>query len=94
MEPELTLAKAEKLTRQRAAIAQQQQSLRAPVETAKLQLESMSREPRVPNPNRRPAPQQSSKNRSGQRQKANKYRRCGKDSHPIQQCPARDAHCQ
>ena len=43
MEPELTLAKAEKLTRQRAAIAQQQQSLRAPAET-KLQLESMSRD--------------------------------------------------
>ena len=55
MELELILAKAEKLTRQRAAIAQQQQSLREPAET-KLQLESMSREPRVPNPNRRPAP--------------------------------------
>ena len=54
MEPELTLAKVEKLTRQRAVIAQQQQSLRAPAET-KLQLESMSSEPRVTNPNRRPA---------------------------------------
>ena len=53
MEPELTLAKAEKLTRERAAIGQQQQRLmRAPAET-KLQLESMSREPQVPHPNRR-----------------------------------------
>ena len=55
MEPESTLAKAEKLIRQRAAIGQQQQRLmRAPAET-KLQLESMSREPRVPHPNRRPS---------------------------------------
>ena len=44
MEPELTLAKAEKLIRQRAAIGLQQQKLRVPAET-RLQLESMSREP-------------------------------------------------
>ena len=89
VEPELTLAKAEKLTRQRAAIGQQQQKLKVPAET-KLQLESMSRGPRIPHPHRKPT-QQRDKNRSDQQAKAN---RCGKDSHPIQKCPARDAQCQ
>ena len=92
MEPELTLAKAEKRIHQRAAIEQQQQRLRAPAET-KFQLESMSREQRVPHPNRRPS-QQRHERRSGQFAKANTCRICGKDSHPIQQCPAHDAQCQ
>ena len=44
METELTLAKAEKLIQQKAAVTQQQQSLKVPAET-KPQLESMSKEP-------------------------------------------------
>ena len=92
MEPESTLAKAEKLIHQRAAIGQQQQRLmRAPAET-KLQLESMSREPRVPHPNRRSSQQDARANLVNVQKLT-----CVRDvenSHPIQQCPACDAQCQ
>ena len=88
MEPELTLAKAEKLICQRAAVMQQQHLLKSLKETSKpLQLESA----RATNPTNRKS---SGRNRSSQMQHAAKCRRCGKDSHPIQQCPACDVQCQ
>ena len=58
----------------------------------KAQLESMSRGPWIPHPNRKPTKQRD-KSWSGQRAKANRCRRCGEGSHPIQQCPACDAQC-
>ena len=91
-EPELTLTKAERFIRQRAAVTQQQQLLKSPAD-AQLQLASMSKQPRVTNANKKPPTQQSSRNVSSQRAKVHKCRRCGKDSHPIQQCPARDSQC-
>ena len=87
-EPELTLTKAERFIRQRAAVTQQQQLLKSPTD-AQLQLASMNKQPRVTNANKK----QSSRNVSSQRAKVDKCRRCGKDSHPIQQCPARDSQC-
>lgn len=91
-EPELTLTKAERFIRQRAAVTQQQQLLKSPADS-QLQLASMSKQPRVTNANKKPPTQQSSRNVSSQRAKVHKCRRCGKDLHPIQQCPARDSQC-
>ena len=95
MESDLTLQKAEKLVRQRAAVSQQQQALKTPVEN-KPQLESIkqqrraikTRQPRLPPPQKRSAPSQPRAHAE-----IPKCRRCGKSSHPRQHCPARDAIC-
>ena len=95
MESDLTLQKAEKLVRQRAAVSQQQQALKTPVEN-KPQLEAIkqqrraikTRQPRLPPPQKRSAPSQPRAHAE-----IPKCRRCGKSSHPHQHCPARDAIC-
>ena len=94
-ESDLTLQKAEKLVRQRAAVSQQQQALKTPVEN-KPQLEAIkqqrraikTRQSRLPPPQKRSTPSQ-----PRAQAQIPKCRRCGKSSHPRQHCPARDAIC-
>jgi len=82
MESDLTLQKAEKLVRQRAAVSQQQHALKAPVEN-KPQLEAIKQQRRVTTHPQHRLPPLQRKPISGQpRAPTLKCRRCGKNSHP------------
>ena len=95
MESDLTRQKAEKLVQQRAAVSQQQQALKTPVEN-KPQFEAIkqqrraikTRQPRLPPPQKRNIPSQ-----PRAQAQIPKCRRCGKSSHPRQHCPDRDTIC-
>ena len=92
MESDLTLQKAEKLVRQRAAVSQQQHALKGPVEN-KPHLEAIKQQKRVAQYPQRRLPPLQRKPTFGQPRTppTPKCRRCGKNSHPRHQCPARDA---
>ena len=93
MESDLTLQKAEKLVRQRAAVSQQQKALKTPVEN-KPQLEATKQQRRATRtPQHRLPPQRTTCTQSRAQPQIPKCRRCGKTSHPRQHCPARDATC-
>ena len=91
MDPELTLEKAKKTIRQREAVHEQQQELH--MQKDESSAEAMHRG--CPTNYRRQRHVQRTGGRSSQRNTdlARKCMRCGKDSHPREQCPARDAEC-
>ena len=96
IEPNLMVAKAKKLIQQRYAVAEQQRSLKQPISDTKRQLDVLSRH--TPIKQRHPLSKSSLKHgihapATGPRPALPKCRRCGKGSHPRQQCPAWDATC-
>ena len=93
MEPNLTLDKAKKLVRQRDAVREQGTVLKGTVKE-----ETLLEDIQPGDSNRRkqfPRWRQSSQKRTPSRQQSSgpSCRRCGRESHPFQQCPARDATC-
>ena len=81
---------------QRYAVAEQQHSLKQPIQDTKSQLDAVSRNAHMKQ-QRHPLSKKFTKARdqpsAGPRSPLHKCRRCGKGSHPRQQCPARDVTC-
>ena len=96
LEPNLMLTKAEKMIHQWYAVAEQQHSLKQPIQDTKSQLDAVSRNARMKQ-QRYPSSKKFTKARdqpaSGPRPPLHKCRRCVKGSHPRQQCPAHDVTC-
>ena len=102
MEADLTLEKAKRLIRQREAVKEQGSTLKSHGADDSLSLESLG-----PRSQRKRRPDfRGSAGQSDYRQRVPKYdyrrqtpptskkcRRCGKEPHPIQQCPARQVVC-
>ena len=91
MEPDLTLEKAKKLIRQREAVKEQGAALKGQEESLLEEVHSRrARGGRRQFTNRKPPPQSQG---GARRQSGRTCRRCGKDPHPVQHCPAKDATC-
>ena len=94
MEPDLSLEKAKKLIRQREAVKEQEARLKTTgtpsgLEEVKSRPQRGNR--RFPGPRRPPKP--ANRQLPTPSPAGKLCRRCGKGSHPLQQCPAKDAEC-
>ena len=89
MEPDLTLEKAKKLIRQREAVKEQAAHLKSAT-SEQPRLEELKSQPKNKRFNKQ---HRHKKQAPGRQPSPGKCRRCGKDSHPIQRCPAREVIC-
>ena len=90
MDPELTLEKAKTKARQREAVGEQQKALKgasAGGDSPSLEEIQSRRWQRGPGTKKQP------RRKSHTHKEANKCTRCGREPHPRDRCPAKDAEC-
>ena len=90
MDPDLTLEKAKTLVRQREAVREQQQTLKSEKLEAPSLVDAVSHKQHLKN---RKSSQQKASQRQSTPEQPKKCIRCGKNPHPRDACPAKDATC-
>ena len=95
LDAELTLDKAKKATRQREAVHEQQQTLNAPTDPSSVAALQPGRERRQPRTGggKRAGDKRAGKWRHTPSSGTRTCTHCGREPHPREKCPARDAIC-